>query len=601
MPWLPVLTGEIIGSSQMSERFLWDWRKTLGELFCENYDRINDIVKEYELDGRYTETHEGSRAYTGDGIDPKIKATIPMAAFWMENTPNGSAAPAAVCDIRKLASVSHIYGQPIVAAESFSVDGDHGRAYTYCPENMKYIADVGLSAGVNRFVVHEFGLAAERQVPSGMELFRYGQWLHRNETSGGYAWTLTNYLARSSAMLQQGHSVADILLYYRRGHQRHRHLWRRPFSTLPDVPDGFELRFRQSDSDQIRSPRQGRQTRRPIRSKLQVLWIGRARTLCRLRYSKRKKAFADAGVIICGKEPKRCGTEAKTGSFESLVGTCGIRGGRTCSHGSLEECLSRSGMKPDFIATATTAQKSLPQIVPAAFEQVEAPANAKDSYGDFKYVHRNLPGNTQVYWVRNFSGEDKDVDLSFKDGGRYAALLNPENGEVADIPVTQKDGRFIVSTPMLSTDARFIVFTDTPMVSVREIIIKTQSSAFNLADTIRIDCLPFAKTAVQKSSEQQLSVLQTVGSSWNVHFEQKNGGTADKVFGELRSWTEEDNPVVKYFSGTAVYSTTLELDSKALAGDGKIFDRSRNREEHRRGDCQRLGGRCSVEGAVQDR
>ena len=66
LPWLPVLAGEIIGSSQMSERFLWDWRRTLGELFCENYDRINEIVNEYDLAGRYTESHEASRAYTGD-------------------------------------------------------------------------------------------------------------------------------------------------------------------------------------------------------------------------------------------------------------------------------------------------------------------------------------------------------------------------------------------------------------------------------------------------------------------------------------------------------------------------------------------------------
>ena len=31
-------------------------------------------------------------------MDPKIKATIPMAAFWMENTPTGSAVPSAICD-----------------------------------------------------------------------------------------------------------------------------------------------------------------------------------------------------------------------------------------------------------------------------------------------------------------------------------------------------------------------------------------------------------------------------------------------------------------------------------------------------------------------
>ena len=32
-------------------------------------------------------------------------------------------------------------GSGVVAAESFSVNGDEGRAYTYCPENMKYVAE----------------------------------------------------------------------------------------------------------------------------------------------------------------------------------------------------------------------------------------------------------------------------------------------------------------------------------------------------------------------------------------------------------------------------------------------------------------------------
>ena len=71
-----------------------------------------------------------------------------------------------------------------------------------------------------------------------MQLFRYGQWLHRNETWGEYAWTLTNYLARSSAMLQQGHSVADILLYYGEDINVTAIYGGDTFSTLPDVPDG---------------------------------------------------------------------------------------------------------------------------------------------------------------------------------------------------------------------------------------------------------------------------------------------------------------------------------------------------------------------------
>ena len=71
-PWMPALTGEIIGSSEQTEKFLFDWRLTIGELFSENYDRINEIVKEYGMKGRYTEAHENGRVFVGDGMDLKM-------------------------------------------------------------------------------------------------------------------------------------------------------------------------------------------------------------------------------------------------------------------------------------------------------------------------------------------------------------------------------------------------------------------------------------------------------------------------------------------------------------------------------------------------
>ena len=81
IPWLPVLTGEIVRSSEDSEKFLFDWRETLGELFAENYDRINDIVREYGMKGRYTESHENGRVYVGDGMDLKMCFLMKACVF----------------------------------------------------------------------------------------------------------------------------------------------------------------------------------------------------------------------------------------------------------------------------------------------------------------------------------------------------------------------------------------------------------------------------------------------------------------------------------------------------------------------------------------
>ena len=620
-----MLAGEIIGSSQMSERFLWDWRRTLGELFCENYDRINEIVNEYDLAGRYTESHEASRAYTGDGMDPKIKATIPMAAFWMENTPTGSAVPSAICDIRESASVSHIYGQRLVAAESFSVNGDEGRAYTYCPENMKYIADVGLSAGVNRFVIHESASQPNDQYLPGLQLFRYGQWLHRNETWGEYAWVLTDYLARSSSMLQQGNSVADILLYYGEDLNITGLYGGQAFSSLPQVPDGYNYDFANPTVLRSGLKVENRTLVAPSGARYRVLWLDRNCEVMSLDILKKIKEFADAGVIICGKEPKSCaGLKADDRAFASIVDDIWHSRRKNVFAKGLEDCLRRSGIQPDFRATVTSpvaepvVRHSSPTIKATGgsaghFDKlsdrnmslsdqenaVEAPANAPDSYGDFKYVHRTLPDSTQVYWVRNFSGKDSNVELSFRDGGKFAAIFNPENGDVTDADVKFGNGRSTVSLPLLSADARFVVLSNRPQIKVTidtVFVNTTDTTMICTSDSTEVhpvDSLvsaghfdTSASSAQRKLSDQGISLrdqqnsvaepveattIQTVTSTWQVHFDQKNGGTADEEFPELVSWTRKENPIVKYFSGTAIYKTTVTIDSTQLATSARIF------------------------------
>ena len=618
LPWLPVLAGEIIGSSQMSERFLWDWRRTLGELFCENYDRINEIVNEYDLAGRYTESHEASRAYTGDGMDPKIKATIPMAAFWMENTPTGSAVPSAICDIRESASVSHIYGQRLVAAESFSVNGDEGRAYTYCPENMKYIADVGLSAGVNRFVIHESASQPNDQYLPGLQLFRYGQWLHRNETWGEYAWVLTDYLARSSSMLQQGNSVADILLYYGEDLNITGLYGGQAFSSLPQVPDGYNYDFANPTVLRSGIKVENRTLVAPSGARYRVLWLDRNCEVMSLDILKKIKEFADAGVIICGKEPKSCaGLKADDRAFASIVDDIWHSRRKNVFAKGLEDCLRRSGIQPDFRAMVTSpvaepvVRHSSPTIKATGgsaghFDKlsdqenaVEAPANAPDSYGDFKYVHRTLPDSTQIYWVRNFSGKDSNVELSFRDGGKFAAIFNPENGDVTDADVKFGNGRSTVSLPLLSADARFVVLSNRPQikVSIDTVFVNTTDTTMictsDSTEVHPVDSLvsaghfdTSASSAQRKLSDQGISLrdqqnsvaepveattIQTVTSTWQVHFNQKNGGTADEEFPELVSWTRKENPIVKYFSGTAIYKTKVTIDSTQLATSARIF------------------------------
>ena len=558
-PWLPVLAGEIIGGPRESEGFLWDWRRTLGELFVENYQRIRDLVEEYNLAGYYCETHEGGRAYVGDGMDPKLSASIPMAAIWMENTPTGSSIPSSVADIRESASAAHISGAGIVASETFSVNGDEGRAYTYCPENMKYVADVAMAAGVNRFVIHESASQPNDSYLPGLQLFRYGQWLHRNETWGEYAWVLMDYLGRSSALLRQGRPVADILLYYGEDSNVTSLYGGGTFASLPQVPAGYEYDFANptvlksylepvvsaaiASGDGRNAPgrtftRIGREaqgaqapfTAAPDEAETllesaggtsyKVLWLdGNIRTMSAEMLQKIKE-YADAGVRICGHAPERpAGLNADKKAFRRIVKDI-WESGREHVYGSLDEALE--GIAPDCVAEFDG--------VPAGPEK-------------FRYVHRSMEDGTQIYWVRNFSGKDAMARISFRDAGPYAALFNPENGKIFTLGTFLQYGRTLADIPMLSTDAFFVVFSPNP----------------------------FPYPTLPSCRPERSEGSFPIPGPWTVTFDQKGGGQVREVFTSLGSWTESGDPVVKYFSGTAVYRTTFFLESGFPVGDAPIY------------------------------
>ena len=77
IPWMPVLTGHIVKSASASEQFLWDFRKTLGDLVVAyHYDQLTDLLQPYGMK-RYSESHERGRALIAAGMEVKRKAAVP--------------------------------------------------------------------------------------------------------------------------------------------------------------------------------------------------------------------------------------------------------------------------------------------------------------------------------------------------------------------------------------------------------------------------------------------------------------------------------------------------------------------------------------------
>ncbi|HWV30772.1 MAG TPA: glycosyl hydrolase, partial [Dyadobacter sp.] len=240
-PWIPVLTGMIVKSAAESDKFLWDFRKTIGELIVENhYEVIGDALKARGMK-RYTESHEGGRIYLADGMDVKRKADVPMAAMWTPGSLAGGADEEvrSEADIRESASVAHIYGQNIVAAESMT---SVGNAFTWYPEKLKRTADLEMASGLNRFVVHTSVHQPLDDKKPGFSLGPFGQYFTRQETWAEQATAWTGYLSRSCFMLQQGKPVVDVLYYY----GENSNITQISTQKLPSIPAGYAFDFANS-------------------------------------------------------------------------------------------------------------------------------------------------------------------------------------------------------------------------------------------------------------------------------------------------------------------------------------------------------------------
>jgi hypothetical protein len=405
-PWLPALTGEIIGSTKATEDFLFDWRETIGELFAANYDHVNDILQEYGMKGRYTESHENARTFVGDGMDPKRTATVPMAAIW---TVGAAESVAYQADIRESASTAHIYGQNIVAGESFTTNGMLGGAYSWYPGNLKEVADVAMMSGLNRFFIHESPHQPSDDFRPGLGLLIFGQWFSRHETWAEYAKYWMDYLARSSYYLQAGRNVADVLWYY----GEDTNIASAYAQALPDVPDSYAYDFCSPHALLHCISAQD----------YKVIALGEHTQNMSIEILRKLHKLVTEGVFLIGKEPQQMAGQGDDATeFERLKSDIWHTDRHNVWTGSVAEGLQHSGVAPDF-------QSSIPGI---------------------RFVHR-VDGERNIYWVRNFSGKEVDTDIVLRDAKGILTVMNPVTGQ----PVygALKDGRLHLG----ADDALFVV------------------------------------------------------------------------------------------------------------------------------------------------
>ena len=515
-PWLPVVVGQVVESSEASDRFLWDFRQTIGELTVENnYDLLGDMAKALGMKGRYSESHETGRVYIVDGIEVKRNAAVPMGAMWAVN-PQGVGSPwggamnqngrfqlAYAADDQESASVAHIYGQNIAAAESLT----GGAAYTWYPELLKPTADAEMAFGINRFVIHTSAHQATEDLP-GITL-GVGQWFTRHETWAELAKPWTTYLARSCFMLQQGVYGADILYYYG-GDANITGLFS---EAHPALPEGYAFDYANSDvvANRLTSTGGLLKTASGMSYRMLVLDKNTERNTP-LPVLRKIRDYVNAGAVIVG--PKPIASPSNSDDQAEFKRIADELWGPDSGERSLGKGKVFAGM------TAAEALKAL--NVDPDFEYVKPQPDAM-----LMFVHRKV-SDGDIYWVDNRHDREEDVETTFRVAGKAPELWHADTGVVEPASYKVVNGRTVVPLRLNGNDAVFVVF-------------RKRATAPSLS-----------------TPDRKETLLSPVEGPWTVTFQPNRGAPAQVTFDKLASWTENSDAGVKYFSGVATYTKTVQ-------------------------------------------
>jgi len=515
-PWMPALLGRVIGSSGETERFLWDYRRTLGELVAENHYGM--IAEELHGKGmiHYSESHEVSRAFIGDGMDVKRFSDIPMSAMWSSGLPQEPAD----ADIRESASVAHLYGQNLVAAESFTA---RGNAFAFTPQSLKPAADRELADGVNRFVIHTSVHQPLNDPGPGFTLGPFGQWFTRHETWAEQAQPWISYLARSSYLLQQGIFVADVLYFYGEDSNITALYGRQ----LPAIPEGYSYDFANARALELLSVREGRLITRSGMQYSVLVLDPRARVMS-LDVLKRIRDLVSAGAVVIGEKPTGSPSLADDpvsyrdivnslwgGSDEAGAHRVVVGKGHVISGIALDDAFSMLGIDADFDYERSGS---------------EAPLT---------FVHRRL-GDGDLYFIRNRFARSVTTQASFRVRGRVPESWDADTGHIESVSYRITGQRTSVPLRLEPLEAIFVVFRKPA----------TQSE-------VRV--APVRRTLVAR-----------LDGPWEVQFAQGQGAPASVRFAELLSWTQRPESGIKYYSGTAVYRRSLNVSKEWLRKSQRI-------------------------------
>ena len=520
-PWLPVIAGKILNSREESNRFLFDYRKTLGELAIDNhYKLFSEGAHRHGL-GIHPESG-GPHAVPIDAQQCLGWDDVPMSEFWAWSWTHRIGDENRFF-VKQPASAAHTYGHLISQDEGFTTIGPHWQERLW--NNLKPSFDQALCEGMNLLVWHAFVCSPDSTGVPGQQYFA-GTHLNPKVTWWDESKPLFSYINRCQWMLQQGCFVADVLCY-RGDHTPNFSQLKKsdPAGILPGydydvITEEALLKRTSSKEGRIVLPD-------GMSYRILVLPDRKEISLAALR---KIKELVSAGATVIGPMPVKAeslrdisATDAEVLRIARELWGKTIGMGRVISERNAREVLLSDGVPPDcqlLVGTNTST--------PAYLD----------------YIHRSA-GTTQIYFTANRSTNGVAAKGIFRVSGKTPELWNAVTGERRNASEwSEKDGLTTIPLNFAPCGSSFVVFRKNE----------------------------YPPTRVAKNTPSTPSTVTTLQGPWKVQFDPKWGGPEAVIFSTLDDWTHRPELGIRYYSGKAKYVNTFDFPESAMPkNDSRIW------------------------------
>jgi hypothetical protein len=512
--YLPVLSGRIVGSVEESERFLWDLRRSVADDVA--YEYVGGLKKasnEYNLQ-TWLENY-GHWGFPGEFMMYGGQSDLIGGEFWNEGTLGN-------IECKASSSTSHTYGKSRTSAEAFTASQ---KSYLRHPAMLKKRGDWSFTEGINHLVLHLYIQQPDENRKPGMNAW-FSTEFNRHNTWFGQADNYFDYLRRCQHLLQQGQYAADVCYFIGEN---------APIMTggrNPEIPNGYSYDYINGEVILDRLSVQDGKFVLPDGMSYSVMVLPKVNSMRPEVLAKLEQLVRQGGVLL-GLKPEKspslqnypeCDTQVQEMAAKLWAGDY-VDGKMTNKYG---EGLVLDGQELSEIFSMLNLKKDLdvPEETPIL------------------WTHRTQPG-MDIYFITNQSDDEIEINPVFRvDKNLKPQLWDAVTGNVRHLnEFSQTENGTLVPMQLKAEQSWFVVFTD------------VESKGINVG---------------YKQNFQAPEVTQTLNQSFAVDFRNKEiGPEKPVVFDELTDWSKSADEQIKYYSGTAVYSSTFNVD--AIPEEGEVY------------------------------